>query len=251
MLKMLVLLLALANAGYFAWAQGSLAAYGLAPATQSEPQRLTQQIRPDAIRLQPPAPQPGAGVAAPAASTSISTSTSASTPADSDTVQAARLAVASAAANGAGNQCLQTGVYTEEQASRLRSRLLTTLPEGSWAFESGVEPARWLVYMGRYADAEAVNKKKGELRQRGVSYQALDNPALEPGLSLGSFPSQAEAEAELVRVAQRGVKTARVLQGQAETRGQRLKFASVDGPLRARLDAARPVLLGKTLLPCR
>ena len=51
MLRLLVLVLLLANAGYLAWTHGLLADYGFAPAAQSEPQRLTQQIRPEAMRL--------------------------------------------------------------------------------------------------------------------------------------------------------------------------------------------------------
>lgn len=54
MLRSLVLALLLANAGYFAWTRGLLADYGFAPAAQSEPQRLTQQIRPEAMRLLSP-----------------------------------------------------------------------------------------------------------------------------------------------------------------------------------------------------
>jgi hypothetical protein len=54
MLRALVLALLLANAGYFAWTRGLLADYGFAPAAQSEPQRLTQQIRPEAMRLLSP-----------------------------------------------------------------------------------------------------------------------------------------------------------------------------------------------------
>jgi hypothetical protein len=54
MLRAMVLALLLANAGYLAWTRGLLADYGLAPAAQSEPQRLTQQIRPEAMRLLSP-----------------------------------------------------------------------------------------------------------------------------------------------------------------------------------------------------
>ena len=35
--------LLLANAGYFAWSQGYLRQFGLAPEEQSEPQRMNQQ----------------------------------------------------------------------------------------------------------------------------------------------------------------------------------------------------------------
>lgn len=53
MLRVSVLLLLLANAGYAMWAQGMLAPWGLAPAQQSEPQRVRQQINPQAIRVLP------------------------------------------------------------------------------------------------------------------------------------------------------------------------------------------------------
>ena len=43
MLRLAVVLLLLANGLYFAWSQGLLQDYGLAPAQQSEPQRLSQQ----------------------------------------------------------------------------------------------------------------------------------------------------------------------------------------------------------------
>lgn len=51
MLRLVVLLLVLANAGYFAWSQGLLAAWGFAPAATGEPQRLRQQIKPEALRI--------------------------------------------------------------------------------------------------------------------------------------------------------------------------------------------------------
>jgi hypothetical protein len=54
MLRAVVLALLLANAGYFAWTYGLLADYGFAPTPQSEPQRLTQQIRPEAMRVLSP-----------------------------------------------------------------------------------------------------------------------------------------------------------------------------------------------------
>ena len=244
MLRLLVLLLLLANAAFFAWAKGSLAAFGLAPVAQSEPQRLEQQIRPEALRLHipeaPPAP-PDTDTAAPANSLPAASSPTSS-------LAAPLLAVSS---NTSPASCLQAGLYNEEQTATLRSRLQSLLPADSWVIESSVEPARWLVYMGRYADKEALDKKKAELRMRQVAFQPLNNPALEPGLSLGSFAVQADAEAELVRISQQGVRTARIVQGSPELRGQRLKFPAADATLRAKLGGMKPALFGKPLLPCR
>lgn len=231
MLSRLVLLLVLANAGYFVWSQGFLAPYGLSPAAQSEPQRLAQQIRPEALRiLRPPETRlaDGGGPSAPGATTAGTTAPTA-TP----------------------TECLQAGLFNEEQTAALRERLQTSLPAGSWVLESSVEPARWMVYMGRYSGPDAVTKKRGELRQLGVSFEPLNNAALEPGLSLGTFPSQAEADAALARIAKRGVRTAKIIQSRAESRGQKLKLAAVDAALRAQLGTLKPQLGGKALQSCQ
>mgnify|MGYP003576730992 CR=1 FL=1 len=72
MLRTLVLFLVLANAAWFAWAQGFLQPWGIGPTPQSEPERLERQLRPDALRVQRaggqrnPAPANPAAPAAPA-----------------------------------------------------------------------------------------------------------------------------------------------------------------------------------------
>ena len=52
MLRLLVLLLVLLNAAYYAWSHDMLRAYGLGPSRQAEPQRLRQQIRPEALVIE-------------------------------------------------------------------------------------------------------------------------------------------------------------------------------------------------------
>ncbi len=219
MLRLFVLGLVLANAGYYAWSHGLLAAYGLAPVSQSEPQRVAQQIKPDMLRVL--------------------------------TLQEARqVEGGSPAAVQPATECLQVGLFNEEQTVVLRERLASALPSGSWVLENATDPGRWLVYMGRYSSAEVVTKKKLELRGMGVSFEALGSPALEPGLSLGSFNTQTEADAELARIAKKGVKTAKVMQDRVEQRGQRLKLASVSPALRSQLDAIKPQLAGKPFQAC-
>lgn len=226
MLRLLVLLLALANVAYFAWSQGALAPLGMAPSVQTEPQRLATQIRPEAIRL-----------------------LTADEARQLETGGTARPANgASAAAEAA--ECLQAGLFNEQQTTALRASLEKTLPAGSWQFESSAEPARWIVYMGKYPSEEALAKKRNELRQLGVSFRSVNNEALAPGLALASFAQQADADKELARIAGKGVRTARVVQERAEARGQILKLAAVDAALRAQLDALKPQFEGKPLRPC-
>jgi hypothetical protein len=205
-----------------------LAAYGIAPASQTEPQRIAQQIKPDALRI-----------LSPQQVTELETATP---PAAQTTANSSTLASAT--------QCLQVGVFNDVQTALLRERLASVLPEGSWVIESALLPARWLVYMGKYNSTDAVAKKKSELGVIGVSFEALDNSALEPGLSLGSFKTQPEAQAELERIAKKGVKTAKVIQERAELLGQRLKLPAVDSLLRSQLEAIKPQLAGKALLAC-
>ena len=219
MLRLLVLALILTNAGYYAWSHSMLAAYGFAPVAQTEPQRVAQQIRPEALRILTP--------------------------------QEASMAQQRSTPTGTvATECLQVGVFNEEQTVVLRERLNSVLPAGSWTLESVLEPARWLVYMGKYSSADAVTKKQSELRGLGVSFEALDNTTLEPGLSLGSFKTQAEADLQLARIAKKGVKTAKVLQAREELSGQRLKLANVDTELRSQLDNIKPQLAGKPFKSC-
>ena len=147
-------------------------------------------------------------------------------------------------------ECLQAGIFNEEQTAVLRARLQSVLPAGSWLLESAVEPARWIVYMGKYSSAEALEKKRGELRQLRVPYELLNNPVLEPGLSLGSFASEPEAEAELSRIAGRGVRSAKVIRSGVESRGQKLRLPAVSESLRTQLESLKPQLAGKALQAC-
>jgi len=217
MLRLAVLILLLANAAYFAWSQNLLAPWGIAPAQQSEPQRMSQQIRPQLLRILAPD-------------------------------EARRMEVTAAGSRAA--DCLQAGPLDDSQSASLK-QALAPWPTGSWSLESGVEPARWIVYMGKYLSADNANRKKAELRQLGVSVETLADPALEPGLSLGGYVSEAEAARQIDALAQRGVRTARVMQERAEVRGLMLKLPAVDDALRARLDELKAALGGKTLRNCR
>lgn len=233
MLRLLVLLLLLFNGGYFAWSQGYLAGYGLAPTDTGEPQRLAQQIYPESIRL----------VGADEARRLDSQHAAATATSPSDPASAA-LAVQSA------KTCLQAGVFDDSQAQNLRRTLESVLPRDSWRFDPVVLPARWIIYMGKYDSAEGVLKKRGELRYLNIPVEAPRNPSLEPGLSLGGFETQAAAAAGLVQMAQRGVRTAHVVQERVEGRGQLLRLPQADEVLRAQLERLKPALAGKSLQPC-
>ena len=222
MLRLVVLLLVLANALYFAWSHGHLASVGFAPLAQTEPQRLAQQIKPEKMRV--------VGL--------------------DDASKRQATTVVTAPLLPAATECLQAGVFTQTQTAVLSAALTSTLPAGSWVLEGAVEPARWIVYMGRYASVDSAIKKRGELRGLNVASELVNTAPLAPGLSLGGFDTEGEAATALALVSRRGVKTAGIRQERAEVRGQRLKLPVVSSELRNALAALTPQLAGKALQAC-
>ncbi|MDR7378677.1 hypothetical protein J2X19_003371 [Rhodoferax ferrireducens] len=222
MLRAVILFLLLANGLYYAWSQGLLAAYGLAPTVESEPQRLLQQIHPEMVEVLPP----NSAAAAPAP-----------TPVASAAVAAAET-----------TECLTAGPFDAARGAAL-AQSLAVLPAGSWTLDEAVEPGRWIVYMGRYPNADWVDRKKAELRGLRVKYEAPPK-ALEPGLSLGGFDSEAAANKSLGDLTQRGVRTARVVLEHPEVRGVQLRLPAVDAAIKTQLDGLKPALAGRPLRAC-
>lgn len=258
MLRVFVLLLLLANGTYFAWTQGWLQAMGSAPQVQAEPERLKQQIRPELLRVLPAAeavpaapPAPPATSAAPAPGSLVVANTGPAPVELAPPTEPASPSPATAtpvAANTAPGECLQAGVFDADEAAALR-RAAAALPSGSWVLDSTPLPARWMVYMGRLADEDAVAKKRTELRALGVPY---DRPgaALEPGLSLGRFSSEERAQRGLANVSNQGVRSARVVVERRETPGFTLRLPNADAQLRRQVQALGAALAGNTLRPC-
>lgn len=218
MLRLLVLLLLLANGLFFAWSNGLLRAYGFAPTPVSEPQRLAQQIKPDSIKLL--------------------------------NANEIKRVEAQVQADLAPKECLQAGPFDEVQAAALRKALESGLPSGAWQLDIGQEPARWIVYMGKYATPELLAKKRAELAGLGFKPESVANPELEPGLSLGHFETEAAAKAELARLAPKGIRTAKVVQEREEGTSNMLKLPAVSELLRAKLADLKPALAGKVLKTC-
>lgn len=228
MLRLAVVLLLLANAGYYTWAHGLLRDWGLGPTSQTEPQRLQQQIEPHKLRLLP--------------SESQNTDPRPSSTAPADT------AVGSAASAGAV-ACLQAGTFDERQAEALR-QAAAQLPAGSWRLEPVPVAGRWMVYMGRFADEDALAKKRAELRALKIPY---DRPAaaLEPGLSLGRYSTAEGALRALTQLGEQGIRKARVVQERGDTATYTLRLPAVGEAQRAQVEAAlHTALAGKTLRPC-
>ena len=237
MLRLAVIALLLANAGYYAYTQGWLRSAGLVTPEQAEPQRLQQQIRPETLKVlraqgatNNPTPPPAPAVA-PAADTA------ASTPAPT------------AAAPADAGECLQAGIFDEKQATALRTAA-ASLPQGSWTLEPTPITGRWMIYMGRFDDQDTLDKKRAELRARKVDFDRAGG-TLEPGLSLGRFSTEEAAQRGLTALNAQGVRTARVIQERQAATGFILKLPAVTDAQRQRwLATLRPAMAGKTLGSC-
>ena len=218
MLRLLVLILILANGVYFAWSEGLLRAYGYAPTQQREPQRLAQQIRPEAIKLLTPLE--------------------------------AKRADSHAQNESASNECLAAEPFDDAQAATLRQALESILAPGTWQIDTVAVPARWIVYMGKFASVDQMEKKRDELAAMRLVPQGLNNPELKPGLSLGGFDTQAGAAAELAKLTLRGIRTAKVVLERQEGKQNQLKLPAVTPDIRNRLADIKPALAGRPLHSC-
>ena len=237
MLRLAVIALLLANAGYYAYTQGWLRSAGLVTTEQAEPQRLQQQIRPETLKVlraqgatNNPTPPP-----APAAAPAADTTASAPAP--------------TAAAPADAGECLQAGVFDDKQATALRTAA-ASLPPGSWSLEPTPITGRWMIYMGRFDDQDTLDKKRAELRARKVDFDRAGG-TLEPGLSLGRFSTEEAAQRGLTALNAQGVRTARVIQERQAATGFILKLPAVTDAQRQRwLATLRPAMAGKTLGSC-
>ena len=251
MLRLLVIALLLANAGYYAWSQQLLASWGLAPAQQAEPERLAQQIRPEAFLHIAPTHSAAPAAVTPAPATPAPSPAPADTPVQAKAPEPAPAApplLTTTPTPATSGVCLQAGPLEEAQAEAWR-RAARALPQDSWSLQRSTVAARWMVYMGRFADTTVLAEKRAELKSRNVDF---DKPgaAFEPGLSLGRFSSEEAAQRALTNLSGKGVRTARVVVERPETSTYLLRLPLVDAALRAQLNPLQSALAGKPLRSC-
>lgn len=108
-----------------------------------------------------------------------------------------------------------------------------------------------MVYMGRYPDAQTLEKKRAELRARQVDFAQPGDAALQPGLSLGVFSSEQAAETALANLGKaHGIRTARVVQLRGPQSAVSLRLPAVGAALKPALEELAPALAGHTLTKC-
>jgi len=222
-MRLLFLLLVLANLAFFAWAK-----YFATDAGLSDPRPAGQQLAPDAVRILPAVPPPAARPAAP-------TPPPASAPAE---------AVVSA--------CLEWGGFSVADAA-VAEQALGALNLGARLTQRRSEDvAGWWVYMPPQANRQAAQKKAAELKGLGVDEYFIlqEEGRFRFALSLGVFRTEEAAKARLESLRARGVRSAQV--GPRETPVQKVWFQvrQVEASLAARLKDLMQSVPGAELRDC-
>lgn len=233
MLRRLVLLLLLANAGFFAWTQGWLAPWLPPPGEGREPGRLAMQVQPERIRV----------LSAGAASAALASAVAAGE--------------APAAQNGISGQesppvCLEAGPFTEA-AARAAEALLAEhgVPEGAVVRELVARSYTWGVVIGRFAERESMRARAEELTRLRVRFEEITTPStLVPGLRLGNFSDRYGAETALAGLGAKGVHDARVVPLPLGATQQWLRAPEADAELQTRLKSLPPERLERAFGPC-
>jgi len=208
MLRGLVVLFLLVNAVLYWWLHDN------ATALQSdrEPQRLNHQVTPDAVQVLPDLPAASAPRRGASAASAGSVSASAADAVVADAATPAASAAGLAHPVGATLACSETPPLNDAEFATLKAALgKAGLSDAAIGERRQTKGGAWIVYLGKFADADARQAKAAELRKLDLKAEPVNSPvALAPGLSLGQFTSQADAAQKLEELGKRGVHSARV-----------------------------------------
>jgi hypothetical protein len=214
MLRTVALVLLLANGLLLAaqWGAFDKLLGNSAKAQQREPERLQKQANPERVQILSP-----------------------------QAAQQALAAAAAAASAAAAPACVEAGPFSQPEAEAADRALREAgVPAGLWVARRSEGGGQYLIYMGRYINAEVALRKLDEVHRRNVEAQVLRTPPeLQPGLDLGRFGNRLEAEAALGRMLQKGVRSAKVLTLKAPQPLITWRIAAADGALRTKLTGLR------------
>lgn len=210
-MRILVVVLLVANAVFFIWSRGWLdAVTGLPADGGREPQRLAAQQHPE--RIQPLA--------------------------------------ASAAAALAQRVCLELGPLEGDAALAAAQTALRSLGAEAQV-RSTEQAGVWVVATIKLGDPEFRARKEATYKQLRLNFEPLEGlPAEQPAFVLGRHASQAEADAQLAAFDKRGLKGLRVLALQSAQRRHTLVLPQVDGLTAGKLKASKDAALAGGFHAC-
>lgn len=230
----LLIALVVANLLVLAWSYDLLP--GFTRGREREPERLKQQVRPDAVQLITPNAASAALQAAAAQRSGSIAAPAANAP----------------AANASATVCLEAGPFAAtEVAAAERGLRELRLPALEWTQQRSERGGAYLVYLGRFADDAALARRRDELRRLQLNVEEVRNsPDLQPGLQFGRYDTRAAADAALAQVVQQGVKAARVVTVSNPVVVTLLRVDRADGAQAARLTQLNLPPAGAGFRPC-
>jgi len=220
-MRLLFLLLLVANLGFFAWMR-----FLAAPDPSVDRQPLSQQLDPGKLRIVP--------------ETELAKAQSGTPPKPAPAPAPAPIA------------CLEWGSFSPGDATQAAQRLEPLALGARLAQYRGEETAGWWVYIPPQANRSGALRKAGELKKLGVDdyFVVQDAGRQRWAVSLGVFRAEDAAKAHLEALRAKGVKSAVI--GQRETQVPKVWFQvrGVDPALHVQLQEIARDLEGATLRDC-
>jgi hypothetical protein len=232
----LLIALVVANLLVLAWSLDVLP--GVSRHREREPERLRQQVHPEAVQLITPTAASAALEAAAAQRSNVTSAPSA--------------AAAIAAADASATVCLEAGPFAAgEVAAAERGLRELKWPSLEWTPQRSERGGSYIVYQGRFADDTAMARRRDDYRRQQITAEEVRNsPDLQPGLQFGRYDTRAAADAALAQLGQQGVKAARVVTINIPVMVTLLRVERADGALAARLTQLNLPPAGSGFRPC-
>jgi hypothetical protein len=229
-MRLLFLVLVLANAAFFAWSR-----HYAAGSAVYETNPLAREVSPEKLKIVPPAE-----LRAPTPPTAPAPKPAAAA------VPAPALSSAPAAA------CLEWGSFTVSDFPRAE-RMLEPLALGSRLAQRRTEEvAGWWVHMPPQGSRQAALRKSGELKALGVQdyYVVAEDGDWRWALSLGVYRTEEAARARLAALRAQGVRTAVLTPRETVVPKVWLQVSGVDAALENRLREIAVQVEGSELRAC-
>jgi hypothetical protein len=227
-MRIVFLLLVLANAGFYAWWR-----YVAPPETSADPAPLARQIDPEKLRVLAPADLPPPSPPPPPPPPKA-------TPA------------AQAGADPVALKCIEWGSFTLADAPRAEKALEPLALGPRLAQRRTEEDASWWVYIPSQRTRQGAQRKAEELKSLGVDeyFVVQEEGPLRWALSLGVFRTEDAAHARLAALRGQGVRSARVGQRDTVVPKVWLRVSNVDPALERRLIDIALGMEGSELRTC-
>ncbi|HQR72380.1 MAG TPA: SPOR domain-containing protein [Burkholderiaceae bacterium] len=230
-MKLVFLLLLLANVALLAWQHGVFGRYA---EPGREPERIARQIEPERIRV---LSEKDVQMLRERASQAKAAATAAAAPAQPD------LSLPQA--------CVEFGDFLGADVGRVETALLG-LGLGSRQTSRTVEvPGLYMVYVPPYKTRAEADRAAADLVRRGIKdVVVLTDGPQRFGLSLGLFRDPELAKSHLAAVDKQGVKSARLSDKPTSLSGTRYQLRELDAAAARQLAEIRKEFPAQSIRPC-